>query len=255
MEINFLQAALIRILYYMTLCSPPWLTGIVHVSIRQPLVSGTIVGLILGDPQNGLIIGATINTVVLGFLNVGGAIPSDPGIAGVVGTSLAIATGATPEVAVTIAVSFGLVGTIVWNLRSTINSVFVHMVDSAAAQGDMKKIYFVQFVLVQIATFCISAVPVFGILYFGTDVATQVLDALKGTPMQILTVIGQILPAMGIAIILRLLSNRPNIIQLFMLGFVLSIYGNVPMIVIAVVAFIIASLYADLKFNRAKEEV
>ena len=96
MEINFLQAALIRILYYMTLCSPPWLTGIVHVSIRQPLVSGTIVGLILGDPQNGLIIGATINTVVLGFLNVGGAIPSDPGIAGVVGTSLAIATGATP---------------------------------------------------------------------------------------------------------------------------------------------------------------
>ena len=121
--------------------------------------------------------------------------------------------------------------------------------------GDMKKIYFVQFVLAQIATFCISAVPVFGILYFGTDVATQVLDALKGTPMQILTVIGQILPAMGIAIILRLLSNRPNIIQLFMLGFVLSIYGNVPMIVIAVVAFIIASLYADLKFNRAKEEV
>ena len=241
MEINFLQAALIGILYYMTLCSPPWLTGIVHVSIRQPLVSGTIVGLILGDPQNGLIIGATINTVVLGFLNVGGAIPSDPGIAGVVGTSLAIATGATPEVAVTIAVSFGLVGTIVWNLRSTINSVFVHMVDSAAAQGDMKKIYFVQFVLAQIATFCISAVPVFGILYFGTDVATQVLDALKGT--------------MGIAIILRLLSNRPNIIQLFMLGFVLSIYGNVPMIVIAVVAFIIASLYADLKFNRAKEEV
>ena len=129
------------------------------------------------------------------------------------------------------------------------------MVDSAAAQGDMKKIYFVQFVLAQIATFCISAVPVFGILYFGTDVATQVLDALKGPPMQILTVIGQILPAMGIAIILRLLSNRPNIIQLFMLGFVLSIYGNVPMIVIAVVAFIIASLYADLKFNRAKEEV
>ena len=105
MEINFLQAALIGILYYMTLCSPPWLTGIVHVSIRQPLVSGTIVGLILGDPQNGLIIGATINTVVLGFLNVGGAIPSDPGIAGVVGTSLAIATGATPEVAVTIALS------------------------------------------------------------------------------------------------------------------------------------------------------
>ena len=179
MEINFLQAALIGILYYMTLCSPPWLTGIVHVSIRQPLVSGTIVGLILGDPQNGLIIGATINTVVLGFLNVGGAIPSDPGIAGVVGTSLAIATGATPQVAVTIAVSFGLVGTIVWNLRSTINSVFVHMVDSAAAQGDMKKIYFVQFVLAQITTFCISAVPVFGILYFGTDVATQVLDALK----------------------------------------------------------------------------
>ena len=52
MEINFLQAALIRnFVLYDAVAPPPWLTGIVHVSIRQPLVSGTIVGLILGNPQ------------------------------------------------------------------------------------------------------------------------------------------------------------------------------------------------------------
>lgn len=253
MTINILQAALIGILYYLTLCSPPWFTGIVHVSIRQPIVSGTIVGIILGDPLQGLIIGATINTVVLGFLNVGGAIPSDPGIAGVVGTALALATNSSPEIAVTIAASFGLVGTIIWNLRSTINSIFVHMVDKAAAEANLKKVYMIEFGLVQIVTLCLSAIPVFCIVYFGADVATEILEALEGTPIRILTVIGQLLPAMGIAIILRLLSNRTGTVAFFMFGFTIAVYLQLPMIAIAVIATVIAFLYSELKYRKGDE--
>lgn len=183
MEINSSQTALIKILCYIMLCLPPWLTGIIYVSTHQPLVSGITVSLILGDPQSDLIVGAMVDIIALGFLSVEGAILSDSGTAGIVGTFLAIAAGTTPEVAVTVVASFGPVGTIVWNLRSIISSVFVHMVDSATTQGDMKKTYFAQLIPTRIATFCIPTAPVFGTLYFGTNVTTQVLGTLGGTPM------------------------------------------------------------------------
>lgn len=67
--------------------------------------------------------------------------------------------------------------------------------------------------------------------------------------------IGQMLPVMGTTVILWLLSGHSSTAQLLVLGFVFSIYDNVLMIVITVVALIIVSLYADLKLNRAKEGV
>ena len=57
-----------------------------QVSIRQPIVCGAITGLILGDVTQGVIIGATINTLYLGFINAGGTLPADAGIGGIVGT-------------------------------------------------------------------------------------------------------------------------------------------------------------------------
>ena len=72
MEISIIQAILLGTLYYLTNNGTPPLTGLGSVSIRQPVVCGTITGLILGDVVQGCIIGATINTLYLGFVNAGG---------------------------------------------------------------------------------------------------------------------------------------------------------------------------------------
>lgn len=102
MQISIIQAILIGTLYYLTNNGVPWLTGLGSVSIRQPICAGTIVGLILGKPVEGCIMGATINTLYLGFVNAGGTLPTDPGIGGVVGTALALSANATPQVAMSI---------------------------------------------------------------------------------------------------------------------------------------------------------
>lgn len=139
MHISIIQAILIGFLYYLTNNGVPWLTGLGSVSIRQPICSGTIVGIILGHPVEGCIIRATINTLYLGFVNAGGTLPTDPGIGGVVGTALAISSGATPEVAMSIAVPLGIMGTMVWNLRQTLNVYFVHKMDHYALTGNIKR--------------------------------------------------------------------------------------------------------------------
>lgn len=139
MEISIIQAILLGTLYYLTNNGTPPLTGLGSVSIRQPVVCGTITGLILGDVVQGCIIGATINTLYLGFVNAGGTLPADAGIGGIVGTALALTSGSTAEAAIAIAVPLGIMGTMIWTLRQTVNIYFVHKMDKYAAIGDTKK--------------------------------------------------------------------------------------------------------------------
>ena len=55
--------------------------------------------------------------------------PADMALAGILGTAYAITGGLDADTALAIAVPLGLLGTIVWYLRMTIDSVFVHMGD------------------------------------------------------------------------------------------------------------------------------
>lgn len=71
------------------------------------------------------------------------------------------------------------------------------------------------------------------------------LQALKGTPViDVLTTIGTILPALGIAMNFKaILSNAGAKAYLYLLlGFILSIYINLPLVVIGILAVIIALL-------------
>jgi hypothetical protein len=84
-----LQAALIGLGYYFSMS--PWWFGVGLFTFYRPLVAGLCVGIILGDPAQGALIGAAINLFYLGFIAAGGAIPSDPSLAGWLGTTIAIA--------------------------------------------------------------------------------------------------------------------------------------------------------------------
>ena len=249
MEISYVQAFLIGTLYYFTVANSPWLTGLTSVAVRQPIVAGTIVGFILGDPMSGLIIGATINGFFIGFISPGGSVSSEPGIAGIVGTALAIMSGSSPEVAISLAIPFGLLGTVIWNLRQTINSFFVQWMDRMVENESYRKILFIHLVPSQLSTFAISAIPVMLILKLGGSSVTNLLAFLEGTPMAILAAIGGVLPALGIALTLKVIMNRKGIIPLFLLGYFLVVYANLQMMLLAVFATIIAYFYAELKFQ------
>src|SRR5690625_7501062 len=113
--------------YYLS--QGPWIVGLSYGTLTRPLVAALLVGLILGDPGQGAVIGAAINLVYLGFISAGGAIPGDPGLAGWVGTTIALAGGLNYGAALAIAVPIGLLGTVIRNTRMTVNAAFAHMAD------------------------------------------------------------------------------------------------------------------------------
>ena len=55
--------------------------------INRPLVLGPLVGLVLGDISQGIIIGATLELIFMGNIKVGAAIPPDVITGGVLGTA------------------------------------------------------------------------------------------------------------------------------------------------------------------------
>ena len=235
------------VVYYLGIIGTPWTTVLGSASLFQkPLVAGTLVGLILGHPTEGVIIGAAIQLPYIAFISDGGTIPSDPGLAGVLGTAFAIVGHVDPATAITIAIPFGLLGTVVWVLHMTIDVAFVHMADKAAEQGDLKKVCFLHVVPPQIVAFAISVIPVMLGAYFGADYMARLVAMLSNDVLHVLQVIGGVLPALGVAMNLRSIS-RPNSMAFYMLGFILSVYLGLDTIVIAVLGFIIAWFYTQLQ--------
>ncbi len=61
-------------------------------SLYQPIVSGAVIGAILGDLPTGLIVGGTYQLMTIGNMPVGGAQPPNAVIGGVMATVFAISS-------------------------------------------------------------------------------------------------------------------------------------------------------------------
>lgn len=245
MSISVVQAVLIGIVYYLGINGTPWLTLLGSTIIQKPLVSGVLVGFILGDPVQGAIIGAAIQLPFIAYISAGGAPPTDPGLAGTLGTALAMVAGVKPTAAIALAVPIGLLGTIIWVIHMTVDVFFVHMIDKAAEEGNMKKAKFLHIVPPQVFAFIIGCIPVALGCYFGSDVVTNIIHALSGRPLQAFEVIGGLLPAIGIAMNLRAIS-KPGILLWYVLGFIIAVYLNLDTMPIAIIAGIVAYIYTGV---------
>lgn len=53
-----------------------WLLG--QCMIERPLVVGLVAGLLMGDVKTGVIIGASLEAIFMGAVNIGGAISAEP---------------------------------------------------------------------------------------------------------------------------------------------------------------------------------
>lgn len=250
MTISLFQAFILGLMYYLTYLNSPFLGQTIAPTLKRPIAAGLLTGIVLGNIEQGIIIGTAIQLPYISFMAVGGSMPSDLGLAGFLGTALAIASGAETSVAITIAVSLGLIGSSLHTLRMTVCSIFLHMADKAAEEGDLKKACFWHLVPPQIYLFiqCVSVVTIGA--YFGSGVVISFIDAINGTPIiNILSVIGGMLPALGIAITLQAIGGVQTIL-LYLLGFIMLKYMNLPIVVIA----ILASIFAYFSVVNSTEE-
>ena len=220
-----------------------WLLG--QCMIERPLVVGLVAGLLMGDVKTGVIIGASLEAIFMGAVNIGGAISAEP----VTATALAVAlidavaftvgAGIDQGAAITLAVPVGVVTAF---LSIFMNNVFLAFfagtLDKMAAEGNEKGLAFQHYVLwfVKYAAFALIA---FLGVYLGAEPVAAIVNQIPANVMNGLNAVGALLPAVGMALLLQMLWSTELSIYFF-LGFTLYQYLGLPMIAIAVLGVIIA---------------
>lgn len=246
MDISVLQAVLLGITYWLAVGNLPFV-GL--WSLQRPLVCGLIAGIILGDPVQGAVVGGTINLVYLGFMSAGGSMPADMGLAGVLGTTYAIAGGLDAGTALAIAVPIGVLGTIVWYGRMTLDSIFVHMADDYIERGEFDKIWRANILYPQMMCFAMTVIPCSLAAYFGASYIQGFITILSGTTLTVFQIIGGVMPALGIAITLLYIFKGEARVFLF-IGFVLAVYSGFSLLTLGIISLLTAIVYVQVTSHQ-----
>lgn len=259
---SIIQAILIALCSYLAAECVPFLMGDFggYYVMSKPLASGMIVGLILGDLQTGIIVGAAVQTVYLATMSVGGAIQTDIAVVAYPAVALGVVAGGNAEVAIALATTLGIIGILIWNTMEFCNVFWGNLAAKQAEKGNYKGILLFHVGGAQLTTFLLRFVSSFVILYFGADYVMQFAQEAPGWIIHGLEVVGGLLPAVGITMITSLLIKDGTYWIYFLIGFVFITYLELSMVAVAVIAVIIAIIAYKLlghtgNSNESKDDM
>lgn len=235
------EALLVGLLMFLGMLTD---TGLGDPMIKRPLVMGTLTGLVLGDLQTGIITGASLEVIFLGITSIGGALPSDSFTGSVFGTAFAILSGEGIEVAMALAVPISLLATTITTVVNIGFAAMMPQVDRFNEEGNQKGIVTIHLACMILKPLAFGVVGFLGIM-LGSEAVSAFIEAIPTVIMNGLTVAGQTLPALGMAMLLNMLWDK-QIAVFLLLGFVLYAYLELPLIAICLIGLVIA-VYTSFK--------
>lgn len=245
MENLFIPALIAGIFCYLGAIETPWtfgMTGGFYI-LGRPLVAGLIMGLAFGDVQAGVLCGVAVQGVFIANLSTGGTTNSEITYASYGGIGLAMATGGNPAIAVTLSILIGQTfGLIFYNTGRAGYSFWNNRAQKAAEELDYSGIRFNHLIGPAFTTFILRAVPVFLAVYFGQPLVDWLLNNIPETATHIISVLGGVLPALGIAMLMNIVIKEKVHFIFFMAGFVLTTFAKLPMIPVVFISALVAYL-------------
>lgn len=202
-------------------------------AIRQPLFSALFIGLIMGELQQAIIIGAAVQILYIGLVAAGSNLPADDSLAGLIAIPIAVQAGLSTELAISLAVPIGIMGVFLDNFRKTINVMFVHMGDRYAAEGNTRQLAFSNWLYPTLLSFFFRfPVPFFANMY-GADAVTNFMDSVPEWIIDGFAVAGGLLPALGFALTIFVIGKK-KLMPWFFIGYFLIQFSGIPIIGAAV---------------------
>ena len=263
MTINVLQAVLLGLLA--CLASLPGMGGttIGNYTLGRPLVGGLLVGLILGNMQMGIIVGAAIQVVDIALVTPGGTVSADVRAVTYIGIPLAMlsisAQGIDPNsteasgLAAALGAAVGTLGTVLFYGTATLNLVWQGIGWKAMESGKWdtikRTIPMVDAVFPWVSHILFSFIPTVIICLAGptmVDLMKQYLP-MDGIAMKTLFTVGSLLPAVGIGILCKQVITKPLDWITFAVGFLLAAVMGCNLIASAIIAVFFALINFEIQ--------
>lgn len=216
-----------------------------QASLERPLICSTVVGLIYGNFGLGLAIGGTLELMWMGVEGIGGASPADVTVSSVFATAMACSLGYGVSEAVALAVPVSLLGNVLKQLVTTGNSFFQRRFEALAEKGDIDALC--KWTLWSTPyNFVVGFITVF----LGIQLGSSAVQALfENVPAWLTTGLGKaggILPAVGFAMVLRMMY-KPEYLPFLAVGFALGAYLNMPILGVAMIGTGVSAVLFTLR--------
>lgn len=255
-RMTLVMAIIVGLFYYASMS--PFFANLGFTVLYRPLIAGTLVGIVMGRPAEGIAIGANINVLYLGWISAGGSLPGDPGLAGYLGTALALGAGLDVQAALALAAPLGLLGGLTWSLRMSLCSIIPHWADRFAEKGDIKGVARSNYIYSQPFLFLIYAVPVTLAAYLGAPAVGAALGWIAQHAIWVMSGLfaaSGMLAALGIALNLKFLFQG-NVWPYFFVGFVVTsmMTGSVNLLMMAIIGLALAFVHVLFTLGETKVE-
>ncbi|WP_267644234.1 PTS mannose/fructose/sorbose/N-acetylgalactosamine transporter subunit IIC [Enterococcus faecium] len=213
--------------------------------LSRPIVTGLFTGIVLGDVKTGIIMGATLELAFIGSFSVGASIPPDVVTGGILGTAFAITAGAGTETALLLGLPIATLTLILKNIYlGLLISIMNHKADNYAEEGNYKGVEHMH-LLAGIGLSLMLGVVVMVSYMVGSNTIGNLLNMIPDFVQKGLSVATGLIPALGFAMLARLLINK-QVAPYFFLGFAIASYLEIPVTGVAIFGAILAVVVVNI---------
>ena len=212
---------------------------------HRPLIACSIMGLILGDPKTGIILGGTLELIALGWMNIGAAQSPDSALASTISTILVIVGNQDIHKGIAIALPVAAAGQVLTVLARTVTVAFQHAADREAEEANFTAIIWLHFTALIVQALRVSIPTTIVAVFVSPEEIKSMLDALPEVITGGLAVAGGFIVVVGYAMILNMMSVK-YLMPFFYLGFVLGGYLKLSLLAWGAVGLIFAIVYVQL---------
>lgn len=244
------QTLLITLIFIVARCHTFFGTSL----INRPIIVGTLTGLVMGDLQAGIIMGATLELAFIGAISIGAYIPPDMISGTILGTAFAISSGSTPEMALALGLPISTIMLVVNTVTGPPVQLFlIHKADDRAKLGDCKGVE----MYTMLAGFIpkMIAMPIIPLaFYYGVGPVEALLGNIPEFIATGIGLAGGLIPALGFAMLAQMIINK-KVAPFFFLGFFMVQYMNIGTTGAALFAAIIALVLVQITASINKQQV
>jgi PTS system mannose-specific IIC component len=243
MNLNIVQMILVVIVAFLA-----GMEGVLdEFQFHQPIIACTLIGLVTGNLVPCLILAGTLQMIALGWANIGAAVAPDAALASVASAIILVLGGqgkAGVSAAIAIAVPLAVAGLLLTIICRTIATVFVHFMDAAAKQGNIRKVE-----MWHIVAICMQgvriAIPAALILAIGAGPIRKILESMPTWLTGGLAIGGGMVVAVGYAMVINMMATK-EVWPFFAIGFVLATVSQITLIGLGAIGVSLALLYLAL---------
>ena len=219
---------------------------------HQPIVACTLIGLVSGYLEEGIILGGSLQMIALGWANIGAAVAPDAALASVASAIIMVkglggATDAQTVIdsAIAVAIPLSVAGLFLTMVCRTLAIPIVPFMDAAAEKGNFRGIETWQIIAILMQGVRI-AIPAVALCYIPAEAVQAALEAMPAWLADGMSIGGGMVAAVGYAMVINMMATKETW-PFFALGFVVACISEITLIGLGVIGVVIALVYLGLK--------